>query len=87
MVHSNQQAEELNIRLSKYEKRIVEFEEQTQKHNDLHERMKTRLKQMTVEAEEKNEIVNFEKCNLFISLFYFIISFVCMPHKASKNAN
>ncbi len=57
MSHSNQQTEELNIRLGKYEKRIIEFEEQNAKHNDLHERMKTRLKQMTVDMEEKNDIV------------------------------
>jgi hypothetical protein len=36
---------------------MIEFEEQNLKHNDLHERMKERLKQMTMEMEEKNEIV------------------------------
>jgi len=55
--HLNHQVEETNTRLSKYEKRVIEFEEQNVKHNDLHERMKERLKQMTMEMEEKNEIV------------------------------
>lgn len=53
----NQQTEELTIRLSKYEKRVSELEEQSLKHNDLHERMKSRIKQMTIEMEEKNENV------------------------------
>ena len=57
--HLNHQTDELSVRLGKYEKRIIEFEEQSQKHNDLHERMKERLKQMTYEMEEKNEIVKF----------------------------
>lgn len=57
MTHLNHLVEEANIRLNKYEKRAIEFEEQNVKHNDLHERMKERLKQMTMEMEEKNEIV------------------------------
>ncbi len=58
-----QQTEELTIRLSKYEKRVSELEEQSLKHNDLHERMKSRIKQMTIEMEEKNE-------NVIVLLFY-----------------
>ena len=53
----NNQNDEINTRLGKYEKRINEFEEQSHKHNDLHERMKDRLKQMTFEMEEKNDLV------------------------------
>ena len=75
--HLSQQVNELNIRLGKYEKRMVDFEEQNAKHNDLHERMKERLKQMTFEMEEKNDIVKNK--NVLILLFFsnlFIFSFI-----------
>lgn len=53
----NQQNEELSIRLNKYEQRLKENEEQNDRHLHLEERMKERLKEMTIQFEELNEKV------------------------------
>jgi hypothetical protein len=58
----NQQNEEQSIRLSKYEQRLNENEEQNDRHLHLEERMKERLKEMTLQFEELNEKV---KQNIF----------------------
>lgn len=52
------ECEELKIRLSKYEKRLAEFEEHNLKHLNLHEKMKNRLKEMTVMVQEQQEEVS-----------------------------
>jgi hypothetical protein len=51
------QCEELTIRLKKYEERVKEFEEQNTKHNDLHERMKARLQELTLKLQENQDAV------------------------------
>lgn len=55
---SNQNSE-LNIRLSKYGTRATEFEEQNTKHNELHERMKERLKDLSAKCQTQHEEVIF----------------------------
>lgn len=40
MTSLKHQNEELTIRLKKYEERVMEFEEQNIKHNDIHEKVK-----------------------------------------------
>ena len=51
------QCEELTVRLSKYEERVKEFEEQNEKHNEIHDKMKLRLKELTLKIEEQRSEV------------------------------
>ena len=51
------QIEEQSIRMSKNEERLKNFEQQDMKHNHLHDRMKDRLKEMTLRLEEMMEKV------------------------------
>lgn len=53
------ECEELNIRLKKYENRLSEYEEQNLKHLGLHEKMKIRLKELTVKLQDQQEEVIF----------------------------
>lgn len=50
---------QLNIRISKYLTRINEFDEETTKHNELHDRMKERLKELSTKFQEQHEQVFF----------------------------
>jgi hypothetical protein len=60
------QCEELTIRLKKYEDRVKEFEEQNTKHNDLHERMKARLQELTLKLQK-----NQDEVSAMASLFFY----------------
>lgn len=51
------ECEELNVRLKKYEKRLADCEEQNVKHLSLLEKMKARLKELTVRLQEQQEEV------------------------------
>ena len=70
----NQQNEELSIRLNKYEQRLKENEEQNDRHLHLEERMKERLKEMTIQFEELNEKVIWNNNKIWYYFFYHRIA-------------
>ena len=57
MTYLSNSNSESTIRLEKYSSRIAELEEQSVKHNELHEKMKLRLKEMTARIQIQNEEV------------------------------
>ncbi len=68
----NQQNEELSIRLNKYEQRLKENEEQNDRHLHLEERMKERLKEMTIQFEELNEKVIWNNNKIWYFFYHRI---------------
>lgn len=59
----NETNEEATVRLEKYRVRLEELEDQSVKHNDLHDKMKTRLKEMTFRMEKQNQEIASVKSN------------------------
>jgi hypothetical protein len=59
------QCEEMTIRMGKFEERSKTYEEQSEQHNEMHEKMKLCLKEMTAKMEEQREAVLFCK-SLFL---------------------
>lgn len=57
--HLGNECDELNVRLKKYEKRLIDFEEQNVKHLNLHEKMKLRLKELTGKLQDQQDEVIF----------------------------
>lgn len=53
------QNSELNIRISSYETTVNEFGEQSTKHNELHDRMRERLKDLSSKCQFLHEEVFF----------------------------
>ncbi len=54
-------SDELNVRLEKYKEKCSDLEEQSVKHNELHDKMKVRLKEMTVRIQEQNQQIEVVK--------------------------
>lgn len=59
----NETNEESTVRLEKYRARLEELEDQSVKHNDLHDKMKARLKDMTFRMEQQNQAIASVKSN------------------------
>lgn len=55
--------EQYKERLEKYKERSGELEEQSVRHNELHDKMKVRLKEMTFRIEEQNQQIDTVKSN------------------------
>ena len=63
MNYLNNSNEESAVRIEKYKARLDELEEQSVKHNDLHDKMKARLKDMTLKIEQQNQVITSVKSN------------------------
>jgi hypothetical protein len=68
------QCEEMTVRLGKVDERVRYFEEQGDQHNEMHEKMKHRLKEMTAKMEEQREAVifffNFKNYKVFLLVYF-----------------
>ncbi|CAF0876579.1 unnamed protein product [Brachionus calyciflorus] len=61
--HLSNQCYEMTIRLGKYETRVNEYEMQNVKHNELHDKMKDRLKELTTKIQFQQDALEKSKSN------------------------